>query len=137
MADGKCPGIAPPEFYDADLCPVRSVLAQVGDKWSLLVFIHLRFGSHRFSELLGALPDISQRMLTKTLRKLEREGFVDRTVTPTIPPRVDYALTDLGHSLTAPLTQLSNWASEHREDVEAARKRFDRRTQRRAAKRSK
>ena len=89
------------------------------------MFVHLRFGSHRFSELLGALPDISQRMLTQTLRKLEREGLVRRTVTPTTPPRVDYALTALGESLIAPLSELATWALHHRAEVEAARARYD------------
>ncbi len=121
------PAIAPAEFYDRELCPVRNVLAQIGDKWSLLVFAHLRFGTHRFSQLLAALPDISQRMLTQTLRKLEREGLVERTVTPTTPPRVDYALTELGRSLIDPLTALSAWALEKRAEIEAARARFDQR----------
>ncbi len=124
----RAPNIAPAAYYDPVLCPVRAVLSQIGDKWSLLVFAHLRFGKHRFSELLGALPDISQRMLTQTLRKLEREGFVERTVTPTTPPRVDYELTELGLSLIAPLAQLSEWAGENREKVEEARARFDARS---------
>lgn len=122
------PNIAPAEFYDRELCPVRNVLSQIGDKWSLLIFAHLRFGSHRFSELLGALPDISQRMLTQTLRKLEREGLVERTVTPTTPPRVDYALTALGQSLIDPLAGLSAWALENRSQIEKARAAFDNRT---------
>ena len=121
----RVPNIAPAAYYDPTLCPVRAVLSQIGDKWSLLVFAHLRFGRHRFSELLGALPDISQRMLTQTLRKLEREGFVERTVTPSTPPRVDYELTELGHSLIVPLSALSDWAMENRAKVEEARARFD------------
>lgn len=106
---------------------MRNVLAQIGDEWSLLIFAHLRFGTHRFSELLGALPDISQRMLTQTLRKLEREGLVRRIVTPTTPPRVDYELTDLGRSLIEPLAVLSAWAMEKRPEIERARTAFDRR----------
>lgn len=121
----RAPNIAPPSFYDPTLCPVRGVIAQIGDKWSLLIFAHLHFGRHRFSELLGALPDISQRMLTQTLRKLEREGFVNRMVTPTIPPRVDYELTDLGRSIIEPLTALSDWAIKHRSEVETARAAYD------------
>ena len=121
------PHKAPESFYDPVLCPVRNVLAQIGDKWSLLVITHLRFGSHRFSELLGALPDISQRMLTQTLRKLEREGLVLRTVTPTTPPRVDYELTELGESLIEPLGVLSEWALAKRSAIEEARRRFDKR----------
>lgn len=123
----RSPEIAPAEFYDRELCPVRNVLSQIGDKWSLLIFAHLRFGTHRFSELLGALPDISQRMLTQTLRKLEREGLVERRVTPTTPPRVDYELTDLGESLIAPLAALSAWALEKRPQIEKARADFDKR----------
>jgi DNA-binding HxlR family transcriptional regulator len=119
------PDKAPADFYDPLLCPVRNVISQIGDKWSLLVITHLRFGSHRFSELLNALPDISQRMLTQTLRKLEREGLVLRTVTPTMPPRVDYELTTLGKSLIEPLSTLSEWAVEKRALIESARKSFD------------
>jgi DNA-binding HxlR family transcriptional regulator len=125
MAMRRQPDIAPSIYYDPALCPVRSVLAQIGDKWSLLVFCHLGFGRHRFSELLGALPDISQRMLTQTLRKLEREGFVKRTVTPTTPPRVDYELTELGVSLIEPLSALADWATRSRAQVERARTRYD------------
>lgn len=119
------PNKAPTDFYDPLLCPIRNVVCQLGDKWSLLVITHLRFGSHRFSELLNALPDISQRMLTQTLRKLEREGLVLRTVTPTTPPRVDYELTKLGKSLIEPLGTLSAWAIEKRSQIEMARQTFD------------
>ena len=119
------PDIAPAAFYDLDHCPVRHVISRIGDKWSLLIIGHLHFGSHRFSELLGALPDISQRMLTQNLRKLEREGLVDRTVTPTTPPRVDYALTALGRSLITPLAELSAWATDNRPHIEQARAQFD------------
>jgi DNA-binding HxlR family transcriptional regulator len=79
-----------------DLCPIRTVLAQIGDKWSLLIILMLRDGEFRFCAIQRAIPDISQRMLTQTLRKLERDGLVRRTVTPSIPPRVDYAITELG-----------------------------------------
>lgn len=125
----RAPDIAPQSYYDPTLCPVRAVVSQFGDKWSLLIFAHLAYGRHRFSQLLGALPDISQRMLTQTLRKLEREGFVNRIVTPTTPPRVDYELTDLGLSLIEPLSALSDWALRHRSDVEAAREKFDSRAE--------
>ena len=124
----RWPDIAPLEFCDRDNCPVRNIVSQIGDKWSLLIIGHLKFGKHRFSELLGALPDISQRMLTQTLRKLEREGLVNRIVTPTTPPRVDYELTELGCSLTEPLAVLSAWAMDKRPLIEKARADFDSRT---------
>lgn len=123
----KPPNKAPDTYYKAELCPVRAVLSQIGDKWSLLIITHLTFGSHRFSELQGAIPDISQRMLTQTLRKLEREGLVLRTVTPTIPPRVDYEMTDLGKSLLGPLASLFEWALQKRPTIEKARAVFDNR----------
>ncbi len=125
----KSPNKAPDAYYKVELCPVRSVLGQIGDKWSLLIITHLTFGSHRFSELQGAIPDISQRMLTQTLRKLERDGLVLRTMTPTIPPRVDYEMTDLGKSLLDPLASLSKWALQKRSDIEKARDAFDSRVQ--------
>ena len=121
----RAPDIAPQHYYDPTLCPVRAVVSQIGDKWSLLIFAHLAYGRHRFSQLLGALPDISQRMLTQTLRKLEREGLVNRIVTPSTPPRVDYELTELGQSLIEPLSALSDWGLRHRPEIEAARKAYD------------
>ena len=123
----KPPNKALEAFYKVELCPIRAVLSQIGDKWSLLIITHLTFGSHRFSELKTAIPDISQRMLTQNLRKLEREGLVLRTVTPTIPPRVDYELTELGKSLLTPLAGLSDWALHIRPEIEQARIAFDER----------
>ena len=111
--------------YDPDICPVRQVLDGIGDKWTILVVATLKPGSKRFSELKRIIGDISQRMLTQTLRKLERDGMVNRTVTPSIPPRVDYELTDLGHSLTGQLEPLANWALEHRETIAIARAEYD------------
>ena len=111
--------------FDPELCPVRNVIAQISDKWSILVLIGLQQSSRRFSQLKRAIPDISQRMLTETLRKLERDGLVLRTVTPTIPPRVDYELTPLGLSLLEPLRELAAWALERREEIETARTRYD------------
>lgn len=104
---------------------VGGVLARIGDKWSVLVVRTLGEGSLRFSELQRAIEGISQRMLTLTLRGLERDGLVTRTVTPTIPPRVDYALTDLGRSLLEPVRALGHWAIENRETMQAARKAYD------------
>ena len=87
-----------------DSCkPVSEILGRIGDKWSVLVVMTLRDGSHRFSEIRRAIPEVSQRMLTLTLRGLERDGLVSRKVTPTIPPRVDYELTSLGRSLQRPV----------------------------------
>ena len=124
--NNKIPNKAPPEFYDPALCPVRNVLAALSDKWSVLVITHLKFGEHRFSELKRALPDISQRMLTLTLRNLERDGLILRKVTPIKPPRVDYRLSELGTSMLEPLHNLSAWAATHRDQIEQARSRFDR-----------
>ncbi len=111
--------------FTPSLCPVRSILAKIGDKWSILIVHDLRKGRQRFSEIRRALPDISQRMLTQTLRKLEREGLVLRIVTPCVPPRVDYELTALGQSLLGPLDQLSGWAATHKRQIEKSRERFD------------
>lgn len=108
-----------------DLCPTRTVLAQISDKWSLIVIIVLGDEEYRFSELVKKIPDISQRMLTQTLRKLERDGLLQRRVTATIPPRVDYKMTALGLSLSEPLNSMSKWAEDNQSTVLAARKRFD------------
>ena len=104
---------------------ISEVLALVGDKWSVLVVSTLGGGSMRFNEIRRALGSISQRMLTLTLRGLERDGLVKRTVFPTIPPRVDYELTPLGCSLLTPVTELSTWARANRGAIEKARQRFD------------
>ena len=111
--------------YDPEICPVRHVLDGIGDKWTILVLTALKPGSQRFSELRRAIPDCSQRMMTVTLRKLERDGFLTRTVTPSIPPRVDYALTDLGQSLVAQLAPLAAWALDHRDPIAQARALYD------------
>jgi DNA-binding HxlR family transcriptional regulator len=104
---------------------VSDVLARIGDKWSVLVVVTLGEGPKRFNELKRTLGSISQRMLTLTLRGLERDGLVTRTVHPTIPPRVDYALTRLGRSLLEPVSRLGAWARENRAAIEAARRRYD------------
>ncbi|MGL5851902.1 MAG: winged helix-turn-helix transcriptional regulator [Phycicoccus sp.] len=106
-------------------CPVRDVLERVGDKWSVLVVAQLADGPMRFSALLRGTDGLSQRMLTRTLRLLERDGLVDRTVTPTTPPQVSYALTSLGAGLATALGPLTAWAVAHREDVRAARADWD------------
>lgn len=110
---------------EQETCPVREVLDRIGDKWSVLVVTLLGDGTMRFSELQRAIEGISQRMLTRTLRSLERDGLVDRTVHPTVPPRVDYELTDLGRTLLDPVAAIAAWAAENREAVQAARARHD------------
>ena len=107
--------------------PVAEILARIGDKWSVLIVMLLGDGPKRFNEMRRLVGGISQRMLTLTLRGLERDGFVSRTVYPTVPPRVDYDLTPLGHSLREPIVRLGEWAFVHRPEIEKARVRFDRR----------
>lgn len=111
------------------MCSIRDVLDRIGDKWSVLVVVTLNEGTHRFSELLRAIDGISQRMLTRTLRLLERDGLVHRSVHPTVPPRVEYRLTELGRTLIDPLHDLAAWAGRHRPTIQAARERFDRGSQ--------
>ncbi|HEU4380660.1 MAG TPA: helix-turn-helix domain-containing protein [Hyphomicrobiaceae bacterium] len=108
-----------------DCRAVSEVLARVGDKWTVLVVNLMGSGPKRFSEIKREVGGISQRMLTLTLRALERDGLVTRTVTPSIPPRVDYALTELGRSLLAPVQALGAWALSNRALIEQARRRFD------------
>jgi DNA-binding HxlR family transcriptional regulator len=103
----------------------REILDRIGDKWTLYVVGALRDGSRRFSELKREVEGVSQRMLTLTLRALERDGLVTRTVFPSIPPRVDYELTELGRTLLGPVEVLINWAETSRPAIEAARRQFD------------
>lgn len=113
--------------HSHDRClAVREVLNRVGDKWSVLLVSLLGEGPRRFSELRRMIQGISQRMLTLTLRGLERDGLVTRTIYPTIPPRVDYALTPLGRTLLVPVQALAAWAEEHRHEMQRARDEFDR-----------
>lgn len=107
-------------------CPVREILSRVGDKWSVAVIVLLGQRTHRFNELHRAIDGISQRMLTLTVRALERDGLVNRTVYPTVPARVDYDLTELGRTLLVPLEALSAWAVAHRSAIRAAREAHDR-----------
>ncbi len=104
---------------------VSAILSRIGDKWTVLVVRQLGDGPKRFSEIKRALGSISQKMLTTTLRGLERDGFVSRTVYPTVPPRVDYALTPLGRDLLKPVGALGRWALENAERVERAQRAFD------------
>ena len=119
----------PGTFYVCDrgnCAPVREILDRVGDKWSLYIIAKLYDGPLRFNEIKREVDGISQRMLTLTLRSLERDGLLTRTVSPTIPLRVDYQLTVVGHSLRAPIVGLITWAIEHRSSMEKARAGYDR-----------
>jgi DNA-binding HxlR family transcriptional regulator len=109
----------------SDCRAVSGVLARVGDKWTVLIVATLGDGSKRFNEIKRTVGGISQRMLTLTLRGLERDGLVTRTVFPTVPPRVDYQLTELGHSLWKPVEALGAWARANQDEVAAAREAFD------------
>jgi DNA-binding HxlR family transcriptional regulator len=108
-----------------DTCQLRDVLDRVGDKWSVLVMALLGDGPRRYSELQRAVDGISQRMLTLTLRSLERDGLITRAVTPTSPPRVDYALTLVGETLAVEVSSLMRWAERHRAYVANARLQYD------------
>ena len=120
--------VTTPSTYSVSSCQrVAPVLARIGDKWSVLIVMILSEGPRRFNELKRLVDGISQRMLTLTLRGLERDGLVTRTVFPTIPPRVDYALTDLGRSLCVPVSALGRWAHENGEAMASSREAFDRR----------
>ncbi len=104
---------------------VSEVLQRIGDKWTVLVVGELGGGAKRFNEIRRSLGSISQRMLTLTLRGLERDGLVTRTVFPTVPPRVDYELTKLGRSLLEPVNGLGLWARQNQPAIQQARERFD------------
>ncbi len=110
--------------FDETRCPVRSLLDRMGDRWSMLLVAALAGGPKRFSALSRAVPDISKRMLTQTLRTLETDGFVHRDVQPTVPPRVTYSLTPLGRSFVTPLLGLINWAEVNFDAVCMARERY-------------
>ncbi|AQT73509.1 MULTISPECIES: winged helix-turn-helix transcriptional regulator [Streptomyces] len=106
-------------------CGIREVLDRLGDKWSVLVVVELAQGIRRFRQLQRAVPGISQRMLTLTVRRLERDGLVSRTVHPTVPPQVEYELTPMGHSLTHLVKTLADWSAEHRDPIARARREWD------------
>ena len=111
--------------FDPARCPVRNILDRLGDKWTTLVLVALAARPHRFGELRRALPDISKRMLTQTLRELERDGFITRSVFATKPPSVEYALAARGQSVLMPLANLIAWSEAHFEEILAAREAFD------------
>lgn len=110
---------------DSSRCPVRDVLNHIGDKWSSLLMVALGSQPHRFGELKRVVPDISQRMLTQTLRDLQRDGLVSRQVFPTRPPAVEYRLTPLGKSMLPPLLGLIEWAAGHHDQIRLARVAYD------------
>lgn len=113
------------DIHSTDCRAVSGILSRIGDKWSVLIIQRLGEGPRRFNEIKRMIGGISQRMLTLTLRNVERDGLVSRTVTPTVPPRVDYALTELGRDLLIPVSALGAWAIQHTPCIEAARARFD------------
>ena len=115
----------PVEHRQGECQAIAPIFARIGDKWSMLVILILAGGPRRFNELKRAVSGISQRMLTLTLRGLERDGLVSRTVFPTIPPRVDYALTSLGRDLLNPVSALGAWAVRNQPKIARARERFD------------
>ncbi|MCC8089485.1 MAG: helix-turn-helix transcriptional regulator [Rikenellaceae bacterium] len=114
-------------FLDNGTCPIRSVLAHFGDKWSLLVMTALNSnGTMRFNEINKTLGDISHRMLTVTLRSLEEDGFISRRIYPEIPPRVEYTLTELGSSLIPHIEELVGWAVRNMDNIHENRRKFSR-----------
>ncbi len=116
-----------PDFanLDFDNCPVRDLLNHIGGKWSTLLLQALAERPYRFGELRRMVPDISQRMLTQTLRDLQRDGYIHREVFPTKPPSVEYSMTALGRSLYLPLSEVINWALDNHDAVKQARTEFD------------
>lgn len=112
-------------FVQDENCPIRNVVAHIGDKWSVLIVFALVDGADRFNSLKKRIEGISQRMLTQTLRDLERDGYVLRTVYPEVPVKVEYELTELGHGLASAAWGLVSWANEHLDDVKQARQDYD------------
>ncbi|GAA4894634.1 winged helix-turn-helix transcriptional regulator [Streptomyces coeruleoprunus] len=114
-----------PQVVNAEACPIREVLDRVVGKWSVPILIAAGHGPIRFTELERGIEGISRRMLTLTLRNLERDGLVTRTVYPTVPPKVEYALTPVARELHATLTNLTQWAERHRVSIAESRARYD------------
>jgi DNA-binding HxlR family transcriptional regulator len=118
--------LKPGNFHESSACRrISDILSRVGDKWTVLVIVQLREGPLRFSQIKRRLGSISQKMLTATLRALERDGFVTRTVFPSVPPRVDYELTPLGRDLLKPVSAIASWAGENADAIDRARARYD------------
>lgn len=124
MGDAHTP-VTMPATFGADGCTVKDILERVGDKWTILTLAALERRPWRFRELQRAIDGISQRMLTVTLRRLERDGLVSRTVQDTRPPQVEYNLTDLGRTLTGPLRTLADWSANNRDAIADNRRRWD------------
>ncbi|MFZ1018606.1 MAG: helix-turn-helix domain-containing protein [Candidatus Cybelea sp.] len=117
------------DVYNQAACPSRLILDRIADKWTTLIMGILEQSEHRrFNELRRLIGGISQKMLTQTLRDLERDGLVKRTIFPEVPPRVEYELTELGRTLCGPLGSLTQWAHDHMNEVKAAQTRFDKRS---------
>jgi len=112
------------EYSDPSQCPVRNVLDQLGDKWSVLIISALAHRPYRFGELKREISDISQRMLTQTLRDLQADGLIERKVFPTTPPSVEYKLSPMGRSFLVPLSAMVDWAFEHFPAIREARQEF-------------
>lgn len=112
-------------FKQSEDCPIRNVVAQIGDKWSILILFSLVDGPDRFNSIKSRIEGISQRMLTQTLRDLERDGFVLRTVYPQVPVKVEYQLTNLGKGLADSVWSLVCWADTHHNQIKAARIQYD------------
>jgi DNA-binding HxlR family transcriptional regulator len=119
------PAHGPAHGVGSDCRRMNSILGIVGDKWTILIVMVLAGGPRRFNDIKRTVGGISQQMLTRTLKALERDGTVSRTVHPTVPPQVEYALTPLGHSLATPLRALGTWARGHLDEIDANRARYD------------
>jgi DNA-binding HxlR family transcriptional regulator len=127
---------ASPHPLHQDCQQVSQILSRIGEKWSMLIVMLLREGPRRFNDIKRNTAGISQQMLTRTLRGLERDGIVTRTIFPTSPPQVEYSLTALGHSMSDPVLAFGEWVRAHLAEFDAARRRFDARdenSERRAA----
>jgi len=115
----------PHDLQNPDCNRISQVLARIGEKWNVLIIMFLANGPSRFTEIKKAINGVSQRMLTLSLRTLERDGLIKRTIHSVMPPHVEYELTPLGHLLTQPLLALAAWTTDHIADIEAARAEFD------------